>query len=96
MLINSSIQVHPRSVLLRVAGVDYPLAANGRYMLPRDEQDAAMRRFAQLVFEQTTADESLVVRSHPSDFFPMATAHGAMLTLSSHKHGAGFACSVGR
>lgn len=87
VLINNSILIHPHGVPLRVAGVDYPLAADGRHMLPRDEQDAAMRRFAQLAFAQSTPGESLVVLSHHPEFFPIAARHGAMLTLSSHTHG---------
>ena len=87
VLINSSIQIHPRGVPLRVAGVDYPLAADGRHMLPRDEQDAAMHRFAELAFAQSTPGESLVVLSHHPEFFPIAARQGAMLTLSSHTHG---------
>lgn len=87
VLINSSIQVHPHGVPLRVAGVDYPLAADGRHMLPRDEQDAAMRRFADLAFAQSTPGEPLVVLSHHPEFFPISTARGAMLTLSNHTHG---------
>lgn len=87
VLINSSILVHPRGVPLRVAGVDYPLAADGRHMLPRDEQDAAMLRFADLAFAQTMPGEPLVVLSHHPEFFPIAAKHGAMLTLASHTHG---------
>ncbi|WP_372380926.1 metallophosphoesterase [Xanthomonas sp. NCPPB 1754] len=87
VLINSSMQVHPRGVPLRVAGVDYPLAADGRHMLPRDEQDAAMHRFADLAFAKVMPGEPLVVLSHHPEFFPIATARGAMLTLSSHTHG---------
>lgn len=87
ILINSSTLVHPRGVPLRVAGVDYALAEDGRHMLPRDEQDAAMRRFAELAFAQATPGESLVALSHHPEFFPIAAAHGAMLTLSSHTHG---------
>ena len=87
VLINSSIQVHPRGVALRVADVDYPLAADGRHMLPRDEQDAAMLRFADLAFAQATLGEPLVVLSHHPEFFPIAVKHGAVLTLSSHTHG---------
>jgi len=87
VLINNSIQIHPRGVPLRVAGVDYPLAADGRHMLPRDEQDAAMLRFADLAFAQATPGESLVVLSHHPEFFPIAAKRGAMLTLSSHTHG---------
>ncbi|HDS1530763.1 TPA: metallophosphoesterase [Stenotrophomonas maltophilia] len=87
VLINNSILIHLRGVPLRVAGVDYPLAADGRHMLPRDEQDAAMRRFAQLAFAQSTPGESLVVLSHHPEFFPIAAGQGAMLTLSSHTHG---------
>jgi predicted MPP superfamily phosphohydrolase len=87
VLINNSILIHPRGVPLRVAGVDYPLAADGRHMLPRDEQDAAMRRFAQLAFAQAEPGEPLVVLSHHPEFFSIAARHGAMLTLSSHTHG---------
>ncbi|WP_345538429.1 metallophosphoesterase [Variovorax defluvii] len=87
VLINSSIQIHPRGVPLRVAGVDYPLAADGRHMLPRDEQDAAMLRFADLAFAQMAPGEPLVVLSHHPEFFPIASARGAILTLSSHTHG---------
>lgn len=87
VLINNSIVVHPRGVPLRVAGVDYPLAADGRHMLPRDEQDTAMRRFADLAFAQAEPGESLVVLSHHPEFFPIAARQGAMLTLSSHTHG---------
>jgi len=87
VLINSSILVHPRGIPLRVAGVDYPLAADGRHMLPRDEQDAAMLRFADLAFAQAAPGELLVVLSHHPEFFPIASARGAMLTLSSHTHG---------
>lgn len=87
VLINNSIVVQPRGVPLRVAGVDYPLAADGRHMLPRDEQDAAMRRFADLAFAQVRPGDTLVALSHHPEFFPIAAARGAVLTLSSHTHG---------
>jgi predicted MPP superfamily phosphohydrolase len=87
VLINNSIVVHPRGVPMRVVGVDYPLAADGRHMLPRAEQDAAMRGFAELAFAQASVGETIIALSHHPEFFPIAAAHGAMLTLASHTHG---------
>ena len=87
VLINNSVVVHPRGVPLRVAGVDYPLASDGRHMLPRDEQDAAMRGFADLAFAEASPGDTLIALSHHPEFFPIAAARGAVLTLSSHTHG---------
>ncbi|MCS3514390.1 MULTISPECIES: metallophosphoesterase [Pseudomonas] len=87
VLINNSVVVHPRGVPLRIAGVDYPLASDGRHMLPRDEQDAAMRRFADLAFAEASPGDTLIALSHHPEFFPIAASRGAVLTLSSHTHG---------
>lgn len=88
VLINDSIVVYPRpGAPLRVVGVDYALAADGQHMLPRDEQDAAMSKYAERAFAQAEPGDTLVALSHHPEFFPIAAARNAVLTLSSHTHG---------
>ncbi len=87
LLVNDSVVVHPRGTPLRVVGVDYPLAADGRHMLPRAQQDTAMRAFAERAFARTAPGETMIALSHHPEFFRFAAAHGAVLTLSGHTHG---------
>ena len=87
VLINDSAVVYPRGMAVRVAGSDYPLAADGRHMIAREEQDIMMRDFAEKAFAKARPDEVIIALSHHPEFFPFAAAKGALLTLSSHTHG---------
>lgn len=87
VIINSSVVVHPRGIALRIAGSDYPLATDGRHMIPREEQDAMMRSFADKAFAEVTSGDTVIALSHHPEFFPFAVAKGAILTLASHTHG---------
>lgn len=87
VLINSSVIVEPRGIPIRIAGVDYPLATDGRHMIPRDEQDAMMASFAKKAFAEAVPGETLITLAHHPEFFPFAAANGSSLTLSAHTHG---------
>lgn len=87
LLVNGSIVVPHRGSHLRVVGADYPLDAHGGHMLPRPQQDAAMRDFADRGFADASPGETIIALSHHPDFFNTAAARGAVLTLASHTHG---------
>lgn len=87
LLVNEGLTVSPRGTPLRVVGVDYAMAPHGGHMLPRAEQDAAMRGFAEQAFAGSPPGETIVALSHHPEFFPIAARNGAALTLASHTHG---------
>lgn len=87
LLVNGSVVVPHRGGRVRVVGADYPLDASGGHVLPRPQQDAAMRDFAARAFAGAAAGETIVALSHHPEFFRVAAARGAVLTLSSHTHG---------
>lgn len=86
-LVDTSVIVHHRGDSVRFIGVDYALDAQGGHMLPKAQQDSAMRRFAASAFAGVGAEEHVIALSHHPEFFPIAAAHGAILTLASHTHG---------
>ena len=87
LLVNGGVVVPHRGGRVRVVGADYPLDAHGGHVLPRAQQDAAMRDFAARAFAGATPGETVVALSHHPEFFPIAAARGAALTLASHTHG---------
>ena len=87
LLVNGSVVIPHRGGSVRVVGADYPLDANGGHVLSRPQQDAAMRDFAARAFAGATPGETIIALSHHPEFFRVAAARGAVLTLASHTHG---------
>ncbi len=87
LLVNSSLLVERGGAPLRMVGVDYALDSKGGHMLPRSEQEAAMRAFASKAFARVRKGETVIALSHHPDFFPFAAQMGARLTLAGHTHG---------
>lgn len=87
LLVNGSAIIPHRGGSVRVVGADYPLDASGGHVLPRPQQDAAMRDFAARAFAGVTPGETIIALSHHPEFFRVAAARGAVLTLASHTHG---------
>lgn len=87
MLVDSSVVIPHRNDSVRFIGIDYALDAQGGHMLPRAQQDSAMRQFAGGAFAGVSRDEHVIALSHHPEFFPIAAGRGAMLTLASHTHG---------
>ena len=87
LLVNGSVVIPHRGGRVRVVGADYPLDASGGHVLPRPQQDAAMRDFAARAFAGATPGETIIALSHHPEFFRIAAARGAVLTLASHTHG---------
>ena len=87
LLVNGSVVIPHRGGSVRVVGADYPLDASGGHVLPRPQQDAAMRDFAARAFAGATPGETIIALSHHPEFFRIAAARGAVLTLASHTHG---------
>jgi len=87
LLVNSSTVIARGDAHLRIVGADYPLDSHGGHMLPRAEQDAAMSAYASKAFAGVAREEIVVALSHHPEFFPIAAASGAQLTLASHTHG---------
>jgi hypothetical protein len=87
LLVNGSVVIPHRGGSVRVVGADYPLDARGGHVLPRPQQDAAMRDFAARAFAGATPGETIIALSHHPEFFRAAAARGAVLTLASHTHG---------
>jgi predicted MPP superfamily phosphohydrolase len=71
---------------LRIVGADYPLNSRGGHILPQAEQEA-MSAYASKAFAGVAREEIVVALSHHPEFFPIAAASGAQLTLASHTHG---------
>jgi predicted MPP superfamily phosphohydrolase len=86
LLVNQSMLVHVRGGTLRVVGADFPMGRRGGHLPPK-QRNAAMGRFAEAAFADVQPGETVVALSHHPDFFPLAAAHGAVLTLASHTHG---------
>ena len=87
LLVNGSVVIPHRGGSVRVVGADYPLDASGGHVLPRPQQDAVMRDFAARAFAGATPGETIIALSHHPEFFRIAAARGAVLTLASHTHG---------
>jgi len=87
LLVNGSVVIPHRGGRVRVVGADYPLDARGGHVLPRPQQEAAMRDFAARAFAGATPQETIIALSHHPEFFRVAGARGAVLTLASHTHG---------
>ncbi|MGZ8379546.1 MAG: metallophosphoesterase [Gemmatirosa sp.] len=87
LLVDGSVVIPHRGGRVRVVGADYPLDARGGHVLPRPQQDAAMREFAARAFAGATPGETIIALSHHPEFFRIAAARGAVLTLASHTHG---------
>jgi predicted MPP superfamily phosphohydrolase len=87
LLVNGSVVIPHRGGSVRVVGADYPLDASGGHVLPQPQQDAAMRDFAARAFAGATPGETIIALSHHPEFFRIAAARGAVLTLASHTHG---------
>ncbi|GLC27665.1 metallophosphoesterase [Roseisolibacter agri] len=87
LLVNGSVVIPHGGGSVRVVGADYPLDARGGHVLPRPQQDAAMRDFAARAFAGATSGETIIALSHHPAFFRVAAARGAALTLASHTHG---------
>jgi hypothetical protein len=87
LLVNGSVVIRHRGGSVRVVGADYPLDARGGHVLPPAQQDAAMRAFAARAFAGATPGETIIALSHHPEFFRIAAARGAALTLASHTHG---------
>jgi predicted MPP superfamily phosphohydrolase len=85
--VNGSVVIPHRGGSVRVVGADYPLDASGGHVLPPPQQDAAMRDFAARAFAGATRGETIIALSHHPEFFRIAAARGAVLTLASHTHG---------
>ena len=87
LLVNGSVAIPHRGGSVRVVGADYPLDAGGGHVLPPAQQDAAMRDYAARAFADVADGETIVALSHHPEFFRIAAARGAVLTLASHTHG---------
>jgi uncharacterized protein len=87
LLVNENIAITRGDATLHIVGVDFPMNPKGGHMLPRTEEDAAMRARADAAFTGLSARDTILALSHHPAFFPFAAAHGAQLTLASHTHG---------
>jgi predicted MPP superfamily phosphohydrolase len=87
LLVNESIAITHDGATLHIVGVDYPMNPKGGHMLPRPEQNAAMKAQADAAFAGLSKGEMILALSHHPAFFPFAAARGAQLTLASHTHG---------
>ena len=87
LLVNENIAITHGGATLHIVGVDYPMNPKGGHMLPRPEQNAALRAQANAVFTDLVKGEMILALSHHPAFFPFAAVHGAQLTLASHTHG---------
>ena len=87
LLVNENIAITHGGATLHIVGVDYPMNPKGGHMLPRPEQNAALRAQANAVFTGLVKGEMILALSHHPAFFPFAAVHGAQLTLASHTHG---------
>jgi predicted MPP superfamily phosphohydrolase len=70
LLVNGSVVIPHRGGSVRVVGADYPLDASGGHVLPRPQQDAAMRDFAARAFAGTTPGETIIALSHHPGVLP--------------------------
>lgn len=91
LLVDASERIEHDGAVLRVVGVDYPMGPGGKHRLPPEERDAIMRASAERAFAQAQPGETVLCLSHHPDFFPIAAARGAALTLAGHTHGGQFA-----
>jgi uncharacterized protein len=81
LLVNQNIAISHRGATLHIVGVDFPMTPRG------PPQYAAMTAQADAAFAGLAAGDPTLVLSHHPDFFPLAAARGAQLTLASHTHG---------
>jgi predicted MPP superfamily phosphohydrolase len=94
LLVDADLVLEHRGAHLRVVGVDYPSGASGGPALRRGERLRRMKESAARAFAGLPAPagngaggETLVCLSHHPEFFPLAAARGAQLTLAGHTHG---------
>jgi uncharacterized protein len=86
LLVDECHVIEHNGASLRVVGVDFPMHENGRHLGYR-ERYALMRQSAQRAFADVPTGEPLLCLSHHPEFFPLAAARRASLTLSGHTHG---------
>ncbi len=86
LLVNECRVIEHNGASLRIVGVDFPMHENGRHLGYR-ERYALMQQSARRAFADVPTGEPLLCLSHHPEFFPLAAARRASLTLSGHTHG---------
>lgn len=87
LLIDNTHVIEHQGTSLQLVGVDYPMRINRSRAPSKAERDALMKRSAARAFASAKPGLATVCLSHHPDFFPLAAARGAQVTLAGHTHG---------
>lgn len=87
LLIDATHVIEHQGTSLQIVGADYPMRINRSRPPNKVERDALMKKSAARAFATAKQGMATVCLSHHPDFFPLAAAHGAQVTLAGHTHG---------
>ena len=86
LLVDENERIEHGGVPLRIVGVDYPMGPRGHRTEP-ELRNVIMQQSAERAFAGIGEGETLLCLTHHPDFFRIAAARGAALTLAGHTHG---------
>ncbi|WP_024871212.1 metallophosphoesterase [Tolumonas lignilytica] len=87
LLVDESLPLRYHETEFQIVGVDYPLPANSRRKMAETAELDYMQRSAAKAFRAVNQQEWILCLTHHPDFFDLAAANHASLSLAGHTHG---------
>ena len=87
LLVDENITLNYHGTEFQIVGVDYPIRPDSRRRMAETAEMDYMQRSADKAFNGIKPDEWILCLTHHPDFFNLAVANQASLSLAGHTHG---------
>ena len=87
LLVDENITLNYHGAEFQIVGVDYPILPDSRRHMAETAQLDYMQRSADKAFRGVKPSEWILCLTHHPDFFDLAAANHASLSLAGHTHG---------
>lgn len=87
LLVDENLSLNYHGTEFQIVGVDYPILPDSRRHMAETARMDYMQRSAGKAFNGVKQDEWILCLTHHPDFFDLAAANNASLSLAGHTHG---------
>lgn len=87
LLVDENLSLNYHGTEFQIVGVDYPILPDSRRHMAETARMDYMQRSADTAFNGVKQDEWILCLTHHPDFFDLAAANNASLSLAGHTHG---------
>lgn len=87
LLVDEKLNLNYRGTEFQIVGVDYPILPESHRKLAETAKQEYLQSSANKAFSDVTMNEWILCLTHHPDFFDLAAANQASLSLAGHTHG---------